>query len=139
VDLLRVNRNRHIFVLFSMQQQGTPGNGGGTVTLGQNTPEKNSSSSTAPPEIHVTSSTIDGTDPVVAHQAAPDGSDALSYWGGQFAADQPLTAPPGQANAVVIRLSDADGNPVWIQPLKICMNGVPGTIYFLCSKFIPDA
>ena len=138
VDLLRINRNRHIYVLFSMQQQGTPGNGGGTVTLGQNTPEKNSSSTTAPPLIHVISSTIDGSDPVVAHQSAPDGSDSLSYWGAQFAADQPLTAPAGQANAVVIRLSDAQGNPVWIQPMKVCVNGVPGTIYFLCSKFIPD-
>jgi hypothetical protein len=34
---------------------------------------------------------------------------------------------------VVIKLSDAEGNSLKIQPLNICYNGIEQTVYFLCS------
>src|SRR5262249_23488242 len=65
VDLLRVNRLRHVYSGFSMRAAGMPGDASGDVALGQNTPEKNSVSGLAPANPHVISKTVDGTGAVI--------------------------------------------------------------------------
>lgn len=134
VDLLRVNRSRLVVNVNSMRSNGTPGGGNGSVDLGENTPEKNSVSGTAPLNPHVISKSVDGTGPIIKHIG--DALDCTSEWVGIAV---PGSSVPPPAGSVRIRLSDAEGQDLFIQQLPICQNGVPGTMYFLCSNFVPDA
>jgi hypothetical protein len=133
VDLLRVNRPRLVLNVYTMRANGTSSGGNHTVDLGQNTPEKNSVSGTAPANPVVTSSTIDGTGPVVQHQATAN--DITSTWISNPPAAGAAAGPPG---SVVIQLSQTNGQNLYIQQISLCQNGVPGTMYFLCSNFVPD-
>ena len=127
VDLLRVNRFRFISSPYSQPISGTPQGGGGEVALTADTPEKNSSHADGPDQVHVVSATIDGSSAVVKSIAG--GQTCSTFWG----------APDGTApGSITISLADANGNTLKIQPLKVCQNGVSGTVYFLCSGFIPD-
>jgi hypothetical protein len=132
VDLLRVNRARVINSNFSMRSSGTPGNNSGEVDLGQQTPEKNSVSGTAPANPQVVSNTVDGSGAVISHNST--GSDCASTWIGQPGPNVPTPTP----GSIVIQLSAANGQKLTIQPLPVCLNGVAGTMYFLCSAFIPN-
>lgn len=128
VDLLRVNRFRFISSPYSQPISGTPQGGSGEVALTADTPEKNSSHADGPDQVHVVSSTIDGSSAVVKSVAG--GQTCSTFWG----------APDGTApGSITISLADADGNALKIQPLKVCQNGVSGTVYFLCSGFIADS
>lgn len=60
--------------------------------------------------------------------------DCSTEWIGQPGPD--VSTPP--AGSVTIQLGDANGRDLYIQQLPICMNGVPGKMYFLCSNFEPD-
>lgn len=133
VDLLRVNRMRLIRSVFSMRPAGTAGGTSGQVDLGNNTPEKNSVSGTAPPNPHVISESVDGSGAIIKQSSSLD--DCVTQWIGQPGPDVPT--PP--AGSVTIQLGDADGRDLYIQQLPICLNGVPGKMYFLCSNFEPDA
>lgn len=131
VDLLRVNRDRQSLSGYQMRASGQPSAQGGDVTLGQNTPEKNSAPATSPPNPAVIASTPDGTGPIIQHQST--GIDAVSTWS---APKQP--SGTSAMGSVRISLIDAEDRDLFIQPLSICLNGVSGTIYFLCSEFEPD-
>jgi hypothetical protein len=102
------------------------------ITLGSNTPEKNSASGDAPANPLVVSATVDGTGAIIVLSSG--GSDAVAQWLNQPGPDT-TTPVPG---SVTIRLSDCNGNDLVIQPIKLCLNGVSGTMYFLCSNFVPD-
>ncbi|HZV36157.1 MAG TPA: hypothetical protein VFB72_16390, partial [Verrucomicrobiae bacterium] len=132
VDLLRVNRLRLIRSSYSMRADGTPGDSSANVDLGQNTPEKNSVSGTAPPNPHVVSSTLDGSGAVIRHESF--GEDCSSQWIGF-----PGSSGSAPAGSVTIALSDCAGQELKIQPIQLCLNGISGTMFFLCSQFVPDA
>ena len=125
VELLRVNRFRLITSPYTLPVTGAADSGGET-TLGSNTPEKNSSGAAGWDQIQIISNTIDAVGPIITHDAS-DPSTCSSVW----------TTNPG-TNAVTIDLADAAGNSLRIQPLQVCQNGLSGTVYFLCSGFIPD-
>jgi len=133
VDLLRVNRARVIRSAYSMRPAGTPSDNSANVDLGENTPEKNSVSGTALANPQVISATVDGTGAVITHQSI--GGDCTTQWIGQPVPGSSAPPPPG---SIDITLSDAGGQDLYIQALPLCMNGVSGTMYFLCSQFIPD-
>jgi hypothetical protein len=133
VDLLRVNRSRVISSSFSMRPAGTPGDAGGAnVDLGQNTPEKNSVSGTSPANPQVVSNTVDGSGAIVTHFSTE--TDCSSTWRSNSIPDGVLPTP----GSVTIQLSDAEGEDLRIQAVKVCQNGIGGTMYFLCSDFVPD-
>lgn len=131
VDLLRVNRLRLIRSSYSMRADGTPSDNSANVDLGQNTPEKNSIAGTAPPNPHVISNTVDGSGAVIRHESF--GNDCSSQWVGF-----PGSIGSAPAGSVTIALSDCGGQDLKVQPLQLCLNGVSGTMYFLCSAFVPD-
>ena len=135
VDLLRVNRARIINSQYSMRFGGTPGVTPDDLELGQNTPEKNSPSAPATENPKVISATVDGTGAIIRHTSLNDGLDCSTVWQG-------VPVPGGSAptpGSIDITLSDAGGSDLYIQPLRLCLNGVSGTMYFLCSNFVPDA
>ena len=133
VDLLRVNRSRIIRSAYSMRPAGTPGDSSANVDLGQNTPEKNSVSGSAPANPQVISHSVDGTGAVISH--ASDGGNCATQWLGVPV----LGGSPPAPGSITISLADAGGNHLKIQPISVCMNGVTGTLYGLFSQFIPDA
>jgi hypothetical protein len=61
---------------------------------------------------------------------------ALDGWEILTVEDSP--AARQQKLALDISLSDTNGADLYIQPLNVCLNGIPGTMYFLCSNFVPD-
>jgi hypothetical protein len=132
VDLLRMNRSRVVFNGFSMRAAGTPGDTSANVDLGQNTPEKNSVSGSAPANPHVISDTVDGSGAVIMH--ASEGNDCTTQW-----LARPGDGAPAPAGSVDITLSDAGGHDIFIRPIQVCQNGVNGKIYGLFSDFIPDS
>lgn len=102
------------------------------IDLGENTPEKNSSSAAATGNPLVVSNAVDGAGAVVKLSSIGTNS-AVELFG------QPgLSVPTPTAGSVRIRLTDCAGQDLYIQPLPICLNGVSGTIYILCSSFVPD-
>jgi hypothetical protein len=129
VDLLRVNRNRVVRYNVGLAIGGVPNLTGGNVSLGRNTPEKNSSSTTGYDQAHVVSGTIDGSGAVVAT------SPGVTQWLPSGPANPATPYPPG---SVTIDQADAAGNTMKIQAVPVCFNGTKGRIYFLCSNFIPD-
>ena len=138
VDLLRVNRNRDLKYNVYFSLAGTAG-GGGRVQLGKNGPEKNSSSTVGFAQTHVVSASIDGTGQLIQGFSGVDPADfslnAYTIWSPTGPIDRTQQAPAG---SVTISLNDAAGHTMKIQPVHVCQNGVPGTIYFLCSDFIAD-
>jgi hypothetical protein len=155
VDLLRVNRSRSIFYWPTLQTSGV-GAGAESVALGDNTPEKNSSSTPGFTQSHVVSGAVDGSGPLSVTQVTspyPLGllgfgaSAAFTHWtpSGPFAPQgggNPL--PPSTPGSITISTSDISGGDinngvaVKLQKLPLCLNGTSGTMYFLCSQFIPD-
>jgi hypothetical protein len=155
VDLLRVNRSRSIFYWPTLQTSGV-GAGAESVALGDNTPEKNSSSTPGFTQSHVVSGAVDGSGPLSVTQVTspyPLGllgfgaSAAFTHWtpSGPFAprgGGNPL--PPSTPGSITISTSDIAGGDinngvaVKLQKLPLCLNGTSGTMYFLCSQFIPD-
>lgn len=128
VDLLRVNRFRLIGFPYSMPISGTPSGGANSeLDITADTPEKNSSHAEGPDQKHVVSSTVDGTGPILSNVAS--GGDITSIWNSSVAG----------TGSVTISLVATNGQNLSIQPLKVCQDGVSGTVYFLCSGFIPDA
>src|SRR5262249_41429440 len=67
VDLLRVNRSRNIVYWPTLQTSGV-GAGAESVALGDNTPEKNSSSTPGFTQSHVVSGAVDGSGPISVTQ-----------------------------------------------------------------------
>ncbi len=132
VDLLRMNRSRIVYSGYSMRPSGTPSDNSANVDLGKNTPEKNSVSGTAPANPHVISESVDGSGAVITHSSS--GSDCGSQWVARPGPDVPTPTP----GSIDITLSDAAGQTLFIQPISLCLNGIPGKIYGLFSAFIPD-
>lgn len=128
VDLLRVNRFRFINSPYSQPISGTPQGGSGEVALTADTPEKNSSHADGPDQVQVVSSTIDGTGATVNTSSL--GGNCQTVWAAN---------PAGNAGSIIISLADANGQNLKIQALKVCQDGVSGTVYFLCSAFVPDS
>jgi hypothetical protein len=150
VDLLRVNRSRTIFYWPTLQTSGI-GAGSESVALGDNTPEKNSSSTPGFTQSHVVSQNVDGSGPNVVSQVPPPfslgligtGMAAFTHWtpSGPFTGNPLPPATPGSITISTADIAAGDVNngvAVNLKKLPICMNGVSGTIYFLCSQFIPD-
>jgi hypothetical protein len=132
VDLLRVNRNRLIKYAPSMQVSGSAG-GSSEVSMGSNTPEKNSSTAAGRPNPQVIGPNIDGTGPVVTHSSDPvEGPKTVYIY------QQVGSTPPPIAGSIIIKLLDAAGNHLKIQPITACQNGVSGKLWGLFSDFIPD-
>jgi hypothetical protein len=102
------------------------------VTLGQNTPEKNSAPGTTTGNPVVIAATVDGSGAVVISQSQL--LDCLI----KLIAQPSAANPTPTAGSITLQLSDADGQDLYIQPIKLCLNGVSGTMYFLCSDFVPD-
>ena len=117
---------------------------GGTVTLGSDSPKENSTASTPLNSIHSVSS-ADGT-ALIQSDASASGAPVLTLspvGGGAGAQLQLVVGSDSQAyltdgtTNINIKVSDADGHNIYIQPLDVCYNGLKGKIYFLCSDFIP--
>jgi hypothetical protein len=147
VDLLRVNRSRTFFYWPTLQTSGLGGGGAESVSLGDDTPEKNSASTPGFTQSHVVSNFVDGSGPNVVSQIGSYGLFgslvAFSFWtpNGPFVASNGV--PPPTPGSISINTNDiaADaGNGVFVQLRKIpiCLNGQSGQMYFLCSQFIPD-
>jgi hypothetical protein len=102
------------------------------IPLGQNTPEKNSvaGSTTANPQ--VICAAVDGSGP--SQITSADTLDVTSTWQAKNADGSAVNG----GGSVSIKLSQTGGHDLFIQSLKVCQNGVSGTIYFLCSAFVPD-
>jgi hypothetical protein len=82
----------------------------------------------------VISQAVDGSGPAITHSS--DDADCISTWAA--APDSQPGAPPPAAGSVTIQLSATGGRDLTIQQLHLCLNGVSGTMYFLCSDFVPD-
>jgi len=122
VDLLRVNRRRIVLFSPNLQQTGQSG-GNGSVDLGSNTPEKNSAHAQGTANPLVISAAIDGSTGAVTHAV---GADVSSTW-----------TAPNNPGSVTISLQAANGQQIAIRPVPVCINGVTGMMYFLCSP-IPN-
>jgi hypothetical protein len=129
VDLLRVNRSRAIFYWPTLQTSGV-GAGAESVALGDNTPEKNSASTPGFTQTHVVSGTVDGSGATVVSQAGASPAAAQTQW---------LGGAGGSVNISIATSDVTDPAAIKLQKLPICLNGQGGTMYFLCSQFIPDA
>jgi hypothetical protein len=145
VDLLRVNRSRSIFYWPTLQTSGQ-GAGAESVALGDTTPEKNSASTPGFIQSHVVSGTVDGSGPLAVSQVAQGVSSAFSHWtpAGPFTPDPSSGQPPQTPGSITIStaaIAPGDvsaGVVVQLQKLPICLNGQGGSMYFLCSQFIPN-
>jgi hypothetical protein len=144
VDLLRVNRSRTFFHWPTLQTSGV-GGGAESVGLGDDMPEKNSSSTPGFTQSQVVSNYVDGSGPnVVSQIGQPGGLAAFTHWtpAGPFAAVEGL--PPATAGSITISTSYIAGGDVSggvlvkLRKIPICLNGQSGSMYFLCSQFIPD-
>ena len=154
VDLLRINRARNTFYWPTLQTSGVAG-GQADVGLGNHLPEKNSASTPGWFRTHVISGQIEGGPANIFAQALNFGVDdspatiAFTQWlvSGNY---QPLTTtppnpspqtPPGSITISTDHIAGndiANGTFVKLQKVQVCQNGVSGTMYFLCSQFIPD-
>jgi len=149
VDLLRVNRSRTVFYWPTLQTSGA-GAGAESIALGDNTPEKNSSSTPGFTQSHVVSQNVDGSGPNVVSQVPPpyslgllgSGFAAFTHWtpSGPFSGNPLPPATPGSITISTADIAGDTGNGVVVKLNKIplCLNGVSGTMYFLCSQFFPD-
>ncbi len=142
VDLLRVNRSRTIFYWPTLQTSGQ-GAGAESVALGDNTPEKNSASTPGFTQTHVVSDVVDGSGPNVLSSAGNFSGilGAFTNWSPSGPASPDAALVPGSVNINTTAIAPGDvsaGAVVQLRKLSLCLNGQEGSMYFLCSQFIPD-
>jgi hypothetical protein len=148
VDLLRVNRSRTIFYWPTLQTSGNAGSAGSGDSVADYTLEKNASSTPGFTQSHVVSGAVDGTGPNLTTQVAGLGAllptpAAFSFWSpnGPFTLNQGnIPATPGaiSINTQDIAADIPSGVFIQLRKIPLCLNGVSGTMYFLCSQFFPD-
>ena len=153
MDLLRVNRSRTVFYWPTLQTSGIGGGGGGNVALGSNTSEKNSTSAQGYVQSLAVTNAIDPTGiPMVFSQVVAGNLAAFTQWlqkgpftpnTGNLPPANVLPAnPPGSVTISTFDIAAADiakGYYLKLQKLSLCQNGVSGSMYFLCSNFVPDS
>jgi hypothetical protein len=149
VDLLRVNRSRTIFYWPTLQINGGVGSSGaGSNSVADFTPEKNSAATPGFTQTHVVSGAVDGSGPLIVSTVPPPVSAGLlgtittayTAWlpNGPYGPD--AAATPGSITISTLDIAADAGNGVFVrlQKLPMCLNGVSGSMYFLCSQFFPD-
>jgi hypothetical protein len=137
VELLRINRNRLIHYSPGIAISGSA-TAATEVGLGTAMPINNSPSTPGFMNQSVVSEDVTGAG--AQKVTGADSGASFSYWTPQGPANP--GAPVG--GSVLINTADiapADktaGRFLRIRKLNVCQDGAPGTIYVLCSQFVPD-
>lgn len=131
VDLLQVNRSRFIFTSVSMRAAGTSASGGdSSVSLGTDTPEKNSTGSGCYYDSFVVSDEPDASKALISLSIEEDSGNPVIVMDDQ--------SDPNSGSVEMdlgdVFGSDGQGHQLIFRELDVCENGVPKKKIFLCSE-----